>query len=90
VLDLFAGRVPQAVEHVSTLASGADLKALADAAHALKSMCANIGAFRAVEACHELERAARTGEHFDAGERIGAIVNEVRLVMSEVERLRQA
>ena len=36
------------------------------------------------------DRAARTGENFDAGNAVGAIVNEVRLVMSEVERLRRA
>jgi two-component system sensor histidine kinase BarA len=88
VLDLFASRVPQAVEQVSALSASPDLIALADAAHALKSMCANIGAMRAVEACHTLEREARTGADFDAGARVGSIVGEIRLVMSEVEKLR--
>ena len=88
VLDLFAGRVPLAVEHVNALSGSPDLVALADAAHALKSMCANIGAHRAVTACHGLERAARTGENFDAGAMVAGIVREVQLVMGEVEKLR--
>ncbi len=90
VLDLFAGRVPQAVEQVASLSGGNDLKALADAAHALKSMCSNIGAGRAVAACNELERAARQNEAFDAGELIGNIIREIRIVMAEVEKLRAA
>ncbi len=88
VLDLFAGRVPQAVEQVTALIQGADLDTLADAAHALKSMCSNIGAHRAVAACHELERAARSHENFDAGAMTANIIAEVRLVMAEVGRLR--
>ena len=68
VLDLFAGRVPQAVEQVTALSEASDMVALADAAHALKSMCANIGASRAVDACHALELAARTGADFDPGQ----------------------
>ena len=88
VLDLFAGRVPQAVESVSALAEGSDMRALADAAHALKSMCANIGAFRAVDHCHALELAARGGETFDPVESVAAITREIRQVMSEVQRLR--
>ena len=90
VLDLFAGRVPQAVESVSALSESGDAKALADAAHALKSMCANIGAFRAVDACHALERAARSGEDFDPGQSVASIIHEVRLVMTEVQKLRKA
>lgn len=90
VLDLFAGRVPSAIEKVEQMAGGDDLVALADAAHALKSMCANIGALRAVAACHDLEDAARTGGAFDAGEKLAVISREIRVAMAEVERLRSA
>ncbi len=90
VLDLFASRVPQAVDKVSALAIAEDAAALADAAHALKSMCANIGAHAAVAACHDLEFAARTSQDLDAGALVGAIIGEMRNVMSEVERLRAA
>ena len=90
VLELFAGRVPRAIEQVTALSTGSDLLALADAAHALKSMCANVGATHALSACHDLEYAARMGESFDAGSLVGNIVREVRHVMAEVERLRSA
>ncbi|MBC8038254.1 MAG: response regulator [Rhizobiales bacterium] len=90
VLDLFASRVPQAVDKVESLRDSSDLAGMADAAHALKSMCANIGARRATAACHDLEHAARTGESFDAGDKIGIISAEMLHVMSEIERLRAA
>jgi signal transduction histidine kinase/CheY-like chemotaxis protein len=90
VLDLFISRVPQAVEKITSLQHGSDHAALADAAHALKSMCANIGANRAVIACHELEHAARTGATFDAGQLIATIILEIRAVLAEVELLRAA
>jgi HPt (histidine-containing phosphotransfer) domain-containing protein len=90
VLDLFAGRVPQAVDHVAALGRSDDLNALADAAHALKSMCANIGASRAVEACHELEHAARSHEVSGTAPLIAAVLREVQKVMAEVDRLRSA
>jgi two-component system sensor histidine kinase BarA len=90
VLELFAGRVPQAVEQVTALTESKDLGGLADAAHALKSMCSNIGAHRAVAACNELERAARNREDFDAGTLTAGIIAEVRMVMTEVDRLRAA
>jgi HPt (histidine-containing phosphotransfer) domain-containing protein len=90
VLELFASRVPQAVEKVAALATSSDLSALADAAHALKSMCANIGAHHAVGACHDLELAARTSKEFDAGEKTANIIREVRRVMRAVDGLRAA
>ena len=90
VLDLFAARVPQAVDKVASLAATADLGAMADAAHALKSMCTNVGAVRATAACHDLEHAARTGQVFDAGEKIGIIAAEMRAVVAAIERLRAA
>ncbi|HUR43536.1 MAG TPA: Hpt domain-containing protein [Aestuariivirga sp.] len=88
VLDLFTSRVPQALDKVESLRNSSDLASLADAAHELKSLCANIGARRATAACHALEHAARTGEAFDAGEKIGAIAAALRPVMIEISRLR--
>ena len=90
VLDLFAARVPQAVETTEILSHGGGLKELADAAHALKSMCANIGARRAATACNDLELAARTGEVLDASAGMAAIIREVRRALAEINRLRAA
>jgi two-component system sensor histidine kinase BarA len=90
VLDIFTGKAPAALETLEKIAPGEGLKALADAAHALKSMCANIGARRAVTACDALELAARNGADFDAGEMTGNIAAELRLALAEVDRLRAA
>ena len=90
VMDLFTGRVPQAVETTEALSRGQDMEALADAVHALKSMCTNIGARRAATACNSLELAVRTGASFHAGNQMAAIIHEVRFAMAEVERLRSA
>ena len=90
VLDLSSSHLPSAVNKIENLRHSSDLAAMADAAHALKSMCANIGARRATAACHDLEHAARTGEAFDAGGKIGAIASEMLSVIAEIERLRAA
>ena len=90
ILDLFASRAPSIIDKVESLRDSSDLASLADAAHALKSLCANIGARRAAAACDDLEHAARNGEPLEAGEKIGAIAAEMFAVMIEVERLRAA
>ncbi|MBM3519569.1 MAG: Hpt domain-containing protein [Alphaproteobacteria bacterium] len=90
VLDLFVSRVPLAVDRIQSVATTNDLKARADAAHALKSMCANVGARRAAAACDRLETAARRNEAFDAGTLTATIIAEVRAVMSRLEDLRAA
>jgi len=96
VLRLFASNVPKAVLEIADLSEGKDsanaddLIALADAVHALKSMCANIGAKRAQQACHQLEYLARTGQPFDVGEHVALIVGEVRSALAAVDLLRTA
>ena len=90
VLDLFAGRVPDALKTAEALSLGGDRAALADAVHALKSMCANIGARRAMDACHDLEKAARTGADLEAGPRMAMILRETRSALAAVDRLRAA
>ena len=90
VLDIFASKAPAAVESLEILGETGDAAAMADAAHALKSMCANIGARGALAACDELERAARSGGAFDPGRLLADIGREVGWVMREVEVLRAA
>lgn len=90
VLSLFAERAPPAIDEVSSLARGNDLAALADAVHALKSMCASIGAKRAFRACHELEHLARRGAHFDAAAEAARLSAELALALREAETLRAA
>jgi HPt (histidine-containing phosphotransfer) domain-containing protein len=90
ILNLSSSHLSRAVERVENMRHSTDLAAIADAVHALKSICSNIGARRATAACHALEHAARTGRCFDTGERIGLIAAEMLDVMTEIERLRAA
>src|SRR5437762_10254726 len=87
VLGLFEAKVPQAVEGIERLAMTADRSALADAAHALKSMCSNIGAERAAIACDDLEKLARSSGDFDAASGAARIAREVAEVLRAVQQI---
>ena len=91
VLGLFETKVPEAVEDIEKLSAAQDREALASAVHALKSMCANIGARRAAAAaCHDLECLARSNRHFDAADGVARIAREVAEAIREIRRLRAA
>ncbi|CAN5203908.1 N/A [soil metagenome] len=90
VLTLFMENVPTSLTEIEALAIQSDRRALADAVHALKSMCANIGAKRAQEACDDLELLARTGASFAPAEKVAVIAREVATALQEVERLKAA
>jgi len=90
VSKLFVDHVPGALAEIDRNAVGDDVIALADAVHALKSMCANIGAARAAAACHHLETLARAGQAFDAADHTAVIAREARAALAEVARLQDA
>ncbi len=79
VLQLFTDHAPASFEDIKKTSTDEDKQALADAAHALKSMCANIGAAKAAAACHVLELAVRTGQEID----VGAAIAEISATMNE-------
>jgi HPt (histidine-containing phosphotransfer) domain-containing protein len=90
VVSLFLKNVPESLHRIKALQYGGDDLDLADAAHALKSICISIGAKRAQHACHELELLLRTGQTFDMVERVAAIAREAKAALQEAERLRAA
>jgi len=79
VFGLFSDNAPESFSDIQKVSQTSDKVALADAAHALKSMCANIGAAKAAAACHVLELAARQGEDID----VGAAIAEISATMNE-------
>jgi two-component system sensor histidine kinase BarA len=88
VFQLFENHAPSSLEEIETVANGDDMTALADAAHALKSMCANIGAAKAANACHVVELAARQGAAIDLGgsiAEISASLNEALGAIKQVQ-----
>lgn len=90
VLGLFETKAPQAIANIARLAATPDRTELADAVHALKSMCANIGALRAAAACDAVERQARGDGQFDAVQGAAMIAGEVAEALREVRSLRAA
>ena len=90
VVNLFVKNVPESLRKIEALQYAGDDLDLADAAHALKSICISIGAKRAQHACHELEVLLRTGQTFDMVEKVGTIAREAKAALREAERLSAA
>jgi HPt (histidine-containing phosphotransfer) domain-containing protein len=86
----FVQHVPESLAEIEQHASSQDVGALANAAHALKSMVTSLGARRAGKACENLERLARSGQAFVAHELVEVIVRETHAALAEVEKLRSA
>jgi CheY-like chemotaxis protein len=64
IADLYRHHAPDALERIATAIDKNDLKAIADATHALKSLTRNIGAERLAALLHVIEGQARD-ETFD-------------------------
>jgi two-component system sensor histidine kinase BarA len=82
LFNLFMQHAPAAFAEIEQQAGSDDGKALAAAAHALKSMGRNIGAARLCAACERLELAARQGTGINAAEAL-------RQIGGELDRVRQ-
>ena len=86
----FVQHVPASLDEIERHVGSQDLGALANAAHALKSMVTSLGARRAGKACENLEVLARNGHSFVARDLVDIIVWETRAALVEVEKLRSA
>ena len=86
----FVQHVPASLDEIERHAGSQDVSALANAAHALKSMVTSLGARRAGKACENLELLARNGQDFIAHDLVEIIVRETRAALVEVEKLRSA
>ncbi len=62
VANHFVEKVPGRLAEIEGIAGSQDVGALANAAHALKSVVSSLGAKRAGKACENLELLARTGQ----------------------------
>ena len=80
VANHFVEKVPGRLAEIEGIAgSSQDVGALANAAHALKSVVSSLGAKRAGKACENLELLARTGQTFVARDLVDIIVFERQL-----------
>ena len=90
VANHFVEKVPGRLAEIEGIAGSEDVGALANAAHALKSVVSSLGARRAGKACENLELLARTGQEFVARDLVDIIVRETQAALAEVEKLRSA
>jgi HPt (histidine-containing phosphotransfer) domain-containing protein len=89
VTALFFKNVPAALIEIERHATQRDVQGLANSVHALKSMCASLGARRAAKSCHELEILARTGQQFNAEAMVGAIKTQAHASMDRLRAIAQ-
>ena len=90
VFDLFEDNAPQALKEIESSSAQDDLLALADAAHGLKSMSANIGAKQVAAACDELELAARMDKDIDVGASLQKISQSLSAALNEIKNYKAA
>ena len=62
IIDLYLEHAPQLLDALIEALPKGNTDQIADAAHALKSVCRNIGAVRLGDACDLIEEAARAGD----------------------------
>ena len=89
ILVLFSEHAPVTLNRLN---GSSDLGAddIASAAHALKSMCSNIGADRLFHACDMLEKTMREDRSCNPGDLIASVELELDLVLQHIEQRRTA
>ena len=89
ILKLFLTHAPRQLSELEQQSQQrSDHQALAEAAHALKSVCSSIGARQAALACHRLEEAAMEGRLSALSDMVAAIVQEITRAVDEARHLR--
>ena len=88
VLSLFEQHAPPALLKLAESARDEGCPEIADAAHALKSMCRNIGAVRLGEACDRLEAEARSGKIDRLTAQLSHLQSELTAVLVQTDRIR--
>jgi signal transduction histidine kinase/CheY-like chemotaxis protein/HPt (histidine-containing phosphotransfer) domain-containing protein len=90
ILSLFLDHGRQRLNALQSMQQETNKQALADAAHALKSICASTGAAAAAAALDELETQARTGELTDAPGLIARVAEETHRALEAARAMRDA
>jgi CheY-like chemotaxis protein/nitrogen-specific signal transduction histidine kinase/HPt (histidine-containing phosphotransfer) domain-containing protein len=89
ILGLYVEHAPRALERLSHLMGAADTIAVAEAAHALKSLSRNVGAVRVGDLCDQVETGGRQGDPFTPG-MCATIDRALSETLAEIARLRTA
>lgn len=89
IISLYSEHAPRALERLGALIDAADTNAVAEAAHALKSLSRNVGAVRVGDLCDVVENGARLGHRLtcELRDEIDKALSET---LDEIANLRQA
>lgn len=90
MLDLFDHDAPRLLAEMRDAAGTHDMATLRDAAHTLKSNCANVGAMALAAICRDIEQFARAADAAAAIAAIAAAEEELRQVLAALAREREA
>jgi HPt (histidine-containing phosphotransfer) domain-containing protein len=90
VLAMFEQHGPPSLLKLAESAQNQGSAQIADTAHALKSMCRNIGAIRLGEACDRLESEAKGGQIENLTEQLASLQTELVTVLERIKQIRSA
>jgi len=86
IADLYRLHAPPAMERLQRALETGDGVRIAETAHALKSLCRNIGAVRLGDVLHEVEGSARQGDVGGAHAAAARLDGQLDLVLDELAR----
>ena len=87
IAGLYCAHAPKSVTAIADAFAKGDREALAGAAHALKSMSANIGAVAVAAACQGIERMCRLELRMPEREAIDAVAPLLEAAVADIRRL---
>jgi len=90
MLDLFDRDAPRLLAEMRDAVGTSDVQALRDAAHTLKSNCANVGATELAAICRGIEQLARAADAVAAAAPLAAAEEELGRVLAALAQEREA
>jgi len=87
IVALYCAHAPQSLAAIAKAFEAGDCKALGAAAHALKSMSANVGAMKVYASAQAIERAARLDQRLPDEELVKGLPALVEAASAEVRRI---
>lgn len=90
IINLYAEHAPAALENVAVCAADGETSAVAEAAHALRSLSLNIGAKRVVALCETIEDDARSSHANLTDEQLNALRQTLDETLLELLSLKQS
>lgn len=87
ILNLFANHGPLAMERIADAAANRNSDEIGPAAHALKSLCRNIGATQLGDLCGQLEENAQNGKLDDLPARLAELKSALDAVLARIAEI---